>query len=87
MSQSSLAIIPDRLLPASVRPPRVNLAGVCIYCGLRGCASARCIEIWSNSRWSICPDCDGTETTPDYQSCWCTSGVTEVRLLDHQLAA
>lgn len=78
MSRSSSTIIPDRLLPASVRPPRVNLAGVCSYCAERDCTSTKCIQSWSMTRWMVCSECDGREVTGLYQSCWCTSGVVEV---------
>jgi hypothetical protein len=82
LASASVPVVPDdRLLPADVRPPRVNLAGICAYCNERGCTSERCVQRWQASRWALCPECDGTEMLDGFLPCWCTSGAVETREL------
>lgn len=44
---------------AVTRPPRLNFAGVCIWCGERECQSQSCVEAHARSRWMVCDLCHG----------------------------
>lgn len=68
---------PSTVVEAS-KPPRLNLAGVCLYCGERDCESAKCMAWHARSRWMVCPDCDGQEWSELYEPCGCIFGVVEL---------
>jgi hypothetical protein len=55
------------------KPDRLNLARVCLWCGVRDCDSARCIELHARSRWMVCDECDGYSSG----GCFCVQGVVE----------
>jgi hypothetical protein len=62
---------------AAVKPPRLNFARICLYCGERDCAASRCIEFYERSRWMVCPDGDGQEWSELLEPCGCMFGVVE----------
>lgn len=43
-----------------LRPPRLTFAGMCIWCGQRGCDASECIAHHLRSQWAVCPECKGT---------------------------
>jgi hypothetical protein len=55
------------------KPDRLNFAGVCLWCGMRDCASARCIKLHARSRWMVCDECQGYAAG----DCLCVHGVIE----------
>ena len=44
------------------KPPQVNCAGWCLWCGERGCQQLVCRRRHRVSVWRVCPDCEGCET-------------------------
>ncbi|WP_020522936.1 hypothetical protein [Catelliglobosispora koreensis] len=63
--------------PVLVSPPRFTVAGICIWCERRECASARCIELHATSVWAVCQECDGKMWLDDDTRC-CTLGITQL---------
>lgn len=68
------------------RPPRLNFAGVCIWCGRVGCASRGCARRHERSWWGPCLECwaglDGVD------GCICSPGCEHgVALYDGQAEA
>jgi len=64
---------------AVLKPVRLNFAGVCIYCGVRDCVSARCVAAHELSRWVVCGNCNGSSFqfgSPD-DPCFCCFGLVE----------
>lgn len=61
----------------AVKPPRLNFARICLYCGDRDCVALGCIELYERSRWMVCPDCDGQEWSETLERCGCMFGVVE----------
>jgi hypothetical protein len=61
----------------AIKPPRLNFARICLYCGERDCLAARCIGLHERSRWMVCPDCGGQEWSETLEACGCTFGVIE----------
>jgi len=60
-------------------PPRCNFAGFCGICGLRGCASDRCITRYAATWWAVCAACDGRGDDGAFTDCrHCLHGVFEV---------
>jgi hypothetical protein len=55
------------------KPPRLNFAGVCLWCGERGCACRRCDELHARSQWVVCDQCGGFAEA----ECACVHGVIE----------
>ncbi len=45
----------------SLRPSRVNPAGVCRYCLRPGCVDVSCVEMYEATAWTVCVVCGGTE--------------------------
>ena len=70
-----------RLPDSSVeQPARLNYAGWCLWCSGRHCTKQTCIDRHQQSRWDVCPDCDGlggddATSTP----CSCAHGLMQVR--------
>ena len=64
------------------KPPRLTFAGVCIYCGVQGCRSTRCVAVHARSRWGVCDECDGQALIEDEggccSPCCCYFGLMEV---------
>jgi hypothetical protein len=60
---------------ALFKPLRLNFAQVCLYCGVRWCASAGCVELHAESVWGPCEDCDGFGQLVDCTAC--VHGVAE----------
>src|SRR5947208_14020240 len=58
-----------------VRPPRLNFAGVCVWCGEPGCESPQCLEAHARSRWMVCDECGGLGLCGC--DCDCVFGVVE----------
>lgn len=67
------------LSTTSVRPPRLNLAGWCIWCGERDCSHAQCIRNHSLSLWGPCTECGGTQRIQgQMEFCgWCVVGLVQ----------
>jgi len=42
---------------AAFRPPRLNFAGVCIFCGVLGCTSVECVRRHEQTWWAPCVEC------------------------------
>jgi hypothetical protein len=59
--------------PVVRKPPRLNFADACMWCGERGCQSPRCIGLHARSRWVVCDECGGES----FCSCTCVFGVIE----------
>lgn len=61
-------------------PPRLNFAGFCDYCSVRGCQSPECITRHTSTRWAVCERCDGVGYTEgdDGMCGFCVLGVTQV---------
>ncbi|MFB7722324.1 helix-turn-helix domain-containing protein [Nocardia sp. NPDC056100] len=58
------------------RPPRLTFAGVCMWCGRRGCNSRACIAQHLRSNWVVCSDCEGTLVNyADERPCGCVFGM------------
>lgn len=55
------------------KPGRLNFAGVCLWCGERGCQQARCVELHARSEWMLCDECAGFSEA----GCMCVHGVVE----------
>lgn len=60
-------------LGAARKPPRLNFAGACMWCGERDCRSPRCINLHVRSRWVVCDECGGES----FCLCTCVFGVME----------
>ena len=78
--EPKMSIRRAQLVAETVRPPRLNFAGRCIYCLERDCGSPDCEDLHKRSRWAVCPDCDGREGD-EVTSTSCTScvfGVVEL---------
>jgi len=58
-----------------VKPPRLNFARVCLWCGERDCVSLKCVAAHGRSEWMVCDDCGGFYGDP----CYCVFGVIEAR--------
>ena len=73
----------------AVKPPRLNFAGRCIYCMERDCESPECVAMYEQSRWAVCPECDGREgdEASGLECRWCIFGVVEVAPLRSEGAA
>jgi hypothetical protein len=72
MSCDAVAVRPDdSRVPR--KPPRLNFAGVCMWCGEPGCRSRRCMRLHARSRWMVCDDCGGES----FCLCTCVFGVVE----------
>ena len=69
--------MPAQLTATVVKPLRLNFAQVCVWCGTRWCESPRCIELFAQSVWMVCPDCDGAMSQEDNSPCHCYGGVIE----------
>ncbi|MGX1774459.1 hypothetical protein ACWIGW_20260 [Nocardia brasiliensis] len=68
----------------TLRPPRLNFAGWCMYCLERECNSARCIATHAGSVWEVCERCGGSEYVNGHVDpetavtrCNCFGGVVE----------
>src|SRR2546423_181920 len=46
-------------LAAVLKPPRVNFAQVCMWCGRRWCQSPTCVANHAATLWMVCIRCDG----------------------------
>src|SRR5690606_17372152 len=42
---------------AVFRPPRLNFAGVCIFCGVLGCTAVECARRHEQTWWAPCVEC------------------------------
>lgn len=70
--------MPAQLTSIVVKPPRLNFAGYCLWCGEQRCQRARCISLHLASVWQVCIDCDGTMDGLDGMRCEsCFGGVIE----------
>lgn len=58
------------------RPPRLNCAGWCLWCGERDCQQLVCRRRHRVSVWRVCPDCSGSEVH-GFDRCGCVSGLVE----------
>ena len=58
------------------KPPRVNCAGWCLWCGERDCQQLVCRRRHRVSVWRVCPDCGGCEVR-GLDRCGCVSGLVE----------
>jgi len=69
-----------RWVAVAVKPPRLNFGRRCIYCMERDCGSSRCEALYEQSRWAVCPECDGREGdgVSGLRCQWCVFGVVEV---------
>jgi hypothetical protein len=61
----------------AIKPPRLNVAGICLRCDERHCHAPDCIAWHAGSSWMVCPDCDGHCWTEDVRPCGCVFGVVE----------
>jgi hypothetical protein len=79
MGNAWMAVIGDAAprLTEAIKPPRLNFARICLYCGERDCTAPECIDSYERSRWMICPDCDGQEWNETLEPCGCMFGVVE----------
>lgn len=63
----------------TVRPPRLNLAGYCLYCFGWQCSKKRCVDYHHRSVWVVCRLCDGSgyDRTAE-RVCSCESGLADL---------
>lgn len=74
-----------------LRPPRLNAAGMCLWCLGFGCIDPWCIQRYENTTWEICPRCGGTQFVDGHlfgelatERCNCISGVNEIATVEWQ---
>ncbi len=48
-----------RALIGVTPPPRLNFAGFCDFCCLRGCLSDECVRRYRDTWWAVCQQCVG----------------------------
>lgn len=72
--------ITEPLVSLVAAPPRLNFAGFCDFCGVRGCESVKCVTRYEAMAWAVCTVCDGDGyDEPTGLRCdKCNWGVTEV---------
>lgn len=66
------------------KPPRVNCAGWCLWCGERDCQQLVCQQRHGVSVWRVCPDCGGCEVQ-GFDRCGCVSGPVEAVITSARL--
>lgn len=61
-------------------PSRLNHAGFCDYCLVRGCQSPKCVTRHASTLWAVCERCEGLGfSDDDVDPCgFCVRGVTQV---------
>ena len=62
----------------TVRPPRLNSVGWCVFCVRRWCKDPKCIAWHENSIWGPCDRCGGTGSA-GLANCLCTDGLIEYK--------
>lgn len=61
------------------RPPRVNFAGHCVYCGELDCLRIRCLGHHLRADWQVCRHCDGSGfDTSKERLCTCYGGLEDM---------
>jgi hypothetical protein len=73
MSLMGCAAEPTEIELVVTKPPRLNFAGVCLWCGERDCERRRCVELHAGSVWVVCDECNGFAAG----ECTCAHGVME----------